>query len=204
MAALVDACLGSRFKPHYRETPLDAAMLCRLMQEQKQFTLRPEYDAASLEWLLEQALSKRGSGELQSAIMRDRAGAAAGWFLYYLNEGVSQVLQLGARRGALPAMLEHLAHHAWRRGARALEGRMEPNLAAALRGKRVLMRNRAIWTLLHARDQSLLVPFLRGDAFFSRLDGEWWMRFAGDAEEAAAAPPRTFSPARMELPHVRA
>jgi hypothetical protein len=42
------------------------------------------------------------------------------------------------------------------------------------------MQNRAIWTLLHAREQSVLVPFLRGDAFFSRLEGDWWMRFAGE------------------------
>ena len=32
-----------------------------------------------------------------------------------------------------------------------------------------------------------IVPFkvLRGDAFFSRLEGEWWMRFAGEPQPAA-------------------
>jgi hypothetical protein len=64
---------------------------------------------------------------------------------------------------------------------------MEPSLTVPLRGKRVLMQNRAIWTLLHARDHSVLVPFLRGDAFFSRLEGQWWMRFAGEAEDAPRA-----------------
>ena len=64
---------------------------------------------------------------------------------------------------------------------------MEPSLTVALQGKRVLMQNRAVSTLLHARDQSLLVPFLRGDAFFSRLEGEWWMRFSGEAAVAETA-----------------
>jgi hypothetical protein len=64
---------------------------------------------------------------------------------------------------------------------------MDPGLAAALQGKRVLLQNRGVWTLLHARDPSLLVPFLRGDAFFSRLDGEWWMRFGGEPEASVDA-----------------
>jgi hypothetical protein len=64
---------------------------------------------------------------------------------------------------------------------------MEPELAAALQGKRVLMQNRGVWTLLHARDSDLLVPFLRGDAFFSRLDGEWWMRFGGEPQSSQDA-----------------
>lgn len=67
---------------------------------------------------------------------------------------------------------------------------MEPELAAALQGKRVLMQNRGVWTLLHARDSGLLVPFLRGDAFFSRLDGEWWMRFGGEPQSSPDAKPR--------------
>jgi hypothetical protein len=189
LAALVDACMARlaplKPQPGLREEPLDAAMLCSLLQEQRSFALRPDYDVASLEWLLAQAAAKRGHGKLQSCIVHDRAGRIIGWFLYYLNGAVSQVLQLGARRGCLSMLLEQLAHHARSRGARALEGRMEPSLAAALRGKQVLIQNRAVSTLLHARDQSLLVPFLRGDAFFSRLEGEWWTRFAGEPEAVA-------------------
>jgi len=189
LTALADSCMARlaplKLQPGLREEPLDAAMLCQVLQEQKIFTLRPDYDVASLEWLLAQAAAKRRHGELQSCIVHDRAGRIIGWFLYYLNGAVSQVLQLGARRGCLNMLLEQLAHHARSRGARALEGRMEPGLTTALRGKRVLMQNRAVSTLLHARDQSLLVPFLRGDAFFSRLEGEWWMRFSGESEVAA-------------------
>jgi hypothetical protein len=182
VAALVDACLEKQFKPAFAEEPLTAAALSEAMAELRGYALKPDYDPATLEWLLAQAASKRRHGGLAGALARDSAGRVAGWFLYYLNGAISQVLQLGARRGALPALLDQLAHHAHARGARALEGRMEPQLTVALQGKRALMQNRGVSTLLHARDQSLLVPFLRGDAFFSRLEGEWWMRFAGEPQ----------------------
>ena len=29
------------------------------------------------------------------------------------------------------------------------------------------------------------MPFFRGDALFTRLDGEWWTRFEGDSGEAS-------------------
>ncbi len=183
-AAMLDACLPGRSRAPYAVEPLDAAALRGALGELRQYTLKPDYDPDSLEWLLAQARAKRRHGELQACLARERGGRIAGWFLYYLNGGVSQVLQLGARRGCLEPMLEQLSHHARERGARALEGRMDPGLAPALQGRRVLLQNRGIWTLLHAREQALLVPFLRGDAFFSRLEGEWWMRFAGEPQPA--------------------
>ncbi|HEY9529820.1 MAG TPA: hypothetical protein VIQ55_00420, partial [Burkholderiales bacterium] len=86
----------------------------------------------------------------------------------------------------LPAVLEALFAHAGTRRAAALEGRLEPHLAAALKGQRCLLQNRGIATLLHARDPALLVPFLRGDALFTRLEGEWWTRFNGEPAANAA------------------
>jgi EF hand domain-containing protein len=190
-----------------REEPLDAAALVQAFQVIRDGTLRPDYDRPALEWLLAQARAKRRHGELQGAIARDWSGRIAGWFLYYLNGAVSQVLQIGARPGALNAVFEQLARHARSRGARSLEGRMEPQLTAILPGKRCLMQGRAISTLLHARDQGLLVPLLRGDAFFSRLEGEWWMRFAGEPRATLMSSTSTsFGPVRpvVQCPHVGA
>jgi hypothetical protein len=103
-AAIADACVARlvplKPQPGLREEPLDAATLCSVLREQKSFTLRPDYDVASLEWLLAQAAAKRRHGSLQSCLVHDRAGRIVGWFLYYLNGTVSQVLQLGARRAA--------------------------------------------------------------------------------------------------------
>ena len=197
VAAALDACLAlGEPSPALElgEEPLDARNLADAFAIVRNCALLPDYDAASLSWLLAQAAAKRRHGELQGALARDGAGRIAGWFLYYLNGALSQVVQIGARPGALAAVFEQLARHARRRGARALEGRLEPQLVAALQGKRCLTQNRPIFTLLHAREPALLVPMLRGDAFFSRLEGEWWMRFSGEAPPAAGRN-------RARLPH---
>jgi len=34
--------------------------------------------------------------------------------------------------------------------------------------------------LIYSREQALMDTILRGDDALSRLDGEWWMRFAVD------------------------
>ena len=205
LAALADACVrfGAQLNPGLREEPLEPAALAEAVHRHRgAFALRPDYDSAALEWLLAQARAKCRHGALRGALLRDRGGRAAGWFLYYLNEGVSKVLTVGGGREQLPAVLEALFAHARSRGAAALEGRLEPHLAPALKGKRCLLQNRGIATLLHARDPALLVPFLRGDALFTRLEGEWWTRFAGEPPPQEAPGPaavfksRPASPAR--------
>jgi hypothetical protein len=202
-AALADACL--RFGPHVqsglREEPLEAAGLTEVLRRLRSvFALRPDYEVWDLEWLLSQARAKRRHGELHGALLRDRGGRAAGWFLYYLNGAVSKVLSVGGGRSELPGVLEALFEHARARGAAALEGRLEPHVAPALKGKRCLLQNRGISTLLHSRDPALLVPFLRGDALFTRLEGEWWTRFNG---EPAPAPQRTPRELAQKTPAAR-
>jgi hypothetical protein len=164
-----------------REEPLDAAaLLDGLRGAAACVAVAPEYDCASLEWILAQARAKRRHGELQSALLRAAGGEIGGWFLYYLNGGTSRVLQVHAREGSEHAVLDHLFHHAWARGAAALEGRMEPRLARALGERHSLFLSTSVYALLHARDPEVLAALARGDAFFSRLEGEWWMRFIGE------------------------
>jgi hypothetical protein len=80
-------------------------------------------------------------------------------------------------------VLQQLFEHARAQGAVAIQGRLEPNLAQGLQGRRCLLQSRGIATLVHARDPGLLLPFFRGDALFTRLDGEWWTRFHGEPAE---------------------
>lgn len=195
LAALADACMPARkacarqFQPLQCE-PLEAGALAKAADELRgAFLLRPCHDAASLAWLLAQVEQKRRYGPLHGAVMREAGGRTAGWFLYYLDSRMSQALQVGARRERAGTVLEHLFAHARGRGAVAISGRLEPNLAQGLHGRRCLLQSRGIATLVHARDPALLVPFFRGDALFTRLDGEWWTRFEGEAGEPAPGRP---------------
>jgi hypothetical protein len=191
---LADACvrrLSTRApEDGLQETELDArALLGAMNAERGAFALRPDYELGALEWLLAQVEAKKRHGELQSCLVRDAQGRPAGWFLYYLNRSISPVVQLGARRGLLRPVLSRLYRHALERGAVALEGRMEPRLTSVLDGTSCRLLSRGIHVLVHARDPQLLLAFLRGEAFFSRLEGEWWMRFAGEESPAGAERP---------------
>jgi hypothetical protein len=189
------AALADAYAAHYRaldhssgliEEPLDAgALVDGLAGVAHGVALSPRYDLASLHWLLGQARAKRRHGELQAHILRQPGGDIAGWFLYYLNGTMSRVLQVYAHDGAERAVLDHLFQHAWRRGAAAIEGRMEPGLARVLGQRHCLFLSTSVFALIHSRDADLLGTLARGDAFFSRLEGEWWMRFVGEPQAAS-------------------
>lgn len=190
------AALADAYAAHYRalgrssgltEEPLDAgALVDGLAGVAPCVALSPRYDLASLQWLLGQARAKRRHGELQAHILRRPGGAIAGWFLYYLNDTMSKVLQVCAHVGVERAVLDHLFQHAWRRGAAAIEGRMEPRLGRLLGERHCLFHSTSAFALIHSRDAELLGALARGDAFFSRLEGEWWMRFVGEPPAAAS------------------
>jgi hypothetical protein len=210
VAFLADACAA-----HYRALgrpsaltaqPLSAAtLLDGLASLEKRFAIRPQYDLPALEWLLAEARAKRRHGELQSRLLRDAGGAIAGWYLYYVNGGTSKVLQLHAREGAERPVLDYLFQDAWRRGSTAIEGRMEPRLARFLGERHCLFHSTSMYALIQAREPDVLAALARGDAFFSRLEGEWWMRFSepGDrrraVEEIAQAPLKVMRPAEQAI-----
>jgi hypothetical protein len=105
---------------------------------------------------------------------------------------MSKVLQVhaleGSERGAERPVLDHLFQHAWRRGSAAIEGRMEPRLARVLGQRHCLFHSTSAFALIHSRDAQTLGALARGDAFFSRLEGEWWMRFIGEPGGTVIAP----------------
>jgi hypothetical protein len=191
------AVLADAYAAHYRalrrpsrlvEEPLaTAALLEALERAAQRVALSPRYDIASLEWLLAQASGKRRYGELHACLLREPGGTIAGWFLYYANEATSKVLQLHAHEGAEHAVLDHLFQHAWRRGATVIEGRMEPRLARVLGQRHCLFQSTSAFALIQSRDAEVLSALASGDAFFSRLEGEWWMRFNGEPRETVSS-----------------
>jgi hypothetical protein len=192
-AALADACLTRipplRCTPGLHEEELDSAKLLAAFDELgAQFTFRPAYAHDSLDWLWGQLAANKRHGPLQARLVRDAKGKVAGWFIYYLNSGLSRVVQIMARKDTTRDVLEHLFRHAADRGALALEGRIEPRFTYDMGNMHCIFQSSAELTLLHARDPAIMASLMQGDAFFTRLEGEWWLRYQGDPHLPVVAP----------------
>ena len=160
--------------------PLDApTMVAHLEDVVGGHALRPVYDAGSLEWLFAQLAEKAICGALRQMLVRGPTGQVVGWFVYCLHaSGTSEVIQVAARRSAERVVLRFLLWDAWRQGAWALAGRVEPWLVDALGGANwAILRWLHQWTLLHSRRPEILRAIEQGDALLSHLDGEWWLSF---------------------------
>jgi hypothetical protein len=153
-------------------------LLAALPRFTSSFVLRPDYDARSLRWVLDLAAQKQCWGRFRQTVVRDETGGVAGWHLYYVKPGaVAEVLQVAARPECMGLVLDRLFAQAWREGAIGVAGRLESRFFRALADKHCLFHAGGPRMLVHSRDQALLDALNRGDAFFSRLEGEWWMRF---------------------------
>ena len=188
LGALADA-LAARLHPNrvnrddvpLAEDTLDvAAMLAHLPDVADGNALQPQYDARSLAWLLEQTARKARHGKLRARAVLEGGRRLIGWYLYYvLAGGVSEVLQLAARNGAFDRVLQRLLADAWRQGAAAVRGRLDPRHAQELSDRHCWFRREGTWTLIHTRHAELAAAIHQGNAFLSRLEGEWWLRFQG-------------------------
>jgi hypothetical protein len=188
LSALADALI-TRLRPNrflreqteLAEDALDpATMLAHLHDVLRSSELQPVYDARSLGWLLEQAAHKTRHGRLRARAVRDRE-RLLGWYLYYVQAGgVSEVVQIAARNGSFDRVLLRLLADAWRHGAAAVRGRLDPRYAQELSHRHCWFRREGSWTLVHSRHADVMTAIQQGDAFLSRLEGEWWLRFMGE------------------------
>jgi hypothetical protein len=146
--------------------------------------LQPVYDAYSLAWLLKQAARMTRHGTLRGSAVLDRNRRLIGWYLYHVRAGgLSDVIQLAARNVSFDRVLQRLLADAWRHGAAAVRGRVDPRYVQELSDRRCWFRTGGAWTLVHSRHADLMAAILQGDAFLSRLEGEWcvigdWWRAA--------------------------
>jgi hypothetical protein len=165
--------------PFEAEAEDDPAKICEAIARLSANTsLRPHYDPDSLRWLLCMAAQKRKWGPLRNEVLRGADGQIVGWYLYYLNvDGISQVLQLAALPHTISGVLNHLFHSVWRQGSTAVSGRMEPRYLHELyhRGCRFTCGSAM---LVQSKDPDILRALYTGDAFLTRLEGEWWNRFS--------------------------
>jgi len=152
-------------------------MLAHLEKVARGRQLRPDYGDGSLEWLAGQLGEKRQFGALEMLLIRNDRGVT-GWFICFLEAGgIGQVVQVAAEPFQMAHVLDHLLHYARRRGVIALSGRLEPGLLPALASRGARFGPVGPWMLLHTRRPEIVAAIEQGDAFVSRLEGEWWMSF---------------------------
>jgi len=138
----------------------------------------PSYDAESVRWVLERARRHVDRGDVRALVVRDDARAITGWFVYYARRGrAAEVLQIGAEPRHHRHVIDHLLDDAWQQGVTVLQGRFEPAFAPQLSENGYFLYRRGYWTLVHSKRPELCHALQRGDALFSRLEGEWCLRF---------------------------
>jgi hypothetical protein len=182
-ARVVDMLAARAPGSHFRQAPPAerAEELCGLaVPEAAELhdagRLRVEHDPPAFQWLLDRASRMAAGGRLLKAVLRNGRGPA-GWYVCHLVPGgTAEVLQVVAAPSSIGPVLDHLIYAAWRGGAVALSGRLEPRFMQALSDRYCLFHRRGPWVLFKTSRPELLQAFQSGDAGFSRLDGEWSLR----------------------------
>lgn len=187
VAATFDGILRRLAPASFRVTPPDAAaeeltgdaLLAEVSEVSHSRSLYPDYDRSSIEWLFAILGGKTDRGRLRKARVRNAAGEAVGSYVYYRNPGaISEVVQISARPGRLRDVFAHLCHDAWTQGAIAVAGQLDPPSIQPMSEVHCLMHGSGgSWILAHARRPDRLEPLHRGDAWFTRMEGEWWIGF---------------------------
>jgi|SRR5688572_4952815 len=185
MARAMDAIVtraSSRIRPAQpsgsRATLDDRALAACLMDSASRRSLSPAYDMQSVQWVLGRVRQHVNYGAVRALHVTDESQAVVGWFVYHaLRGGPGEVLQIAAEPRHHRHVLDHLLHDAWEHGVTMLLGRLEPGLAPQLSENGCLLYRRGYWTLVHSKRPEVGYAFQRGEASFSRLEGEWCLRF---------------------------
>jgi hypothetical protein len=138
--------------------------------------LRPCYDYASLGATIKRA--EQAGGSLRKVLLKDKENQVAGWYLYHCKAGgLAEVLQIVSREDCHVDVVRHLSFDARGHGATAVVGRLEPGLAEPLANRLCLLFRRKYTMLVHSRFPEIVSAIHSGQAFISRLEGEWCLRF---------------------------
>jgi hypothetical protein len=166
-------------EPNLHAAELDVETLLHCLGEFRSgYSLWPEYDDHSLKWLLTFMDRMHARGDLRKLVLRDDSQKIVGWYIYYLRpDAVGEVVQIGGERQFTKDILDHLFHDAWDHGVIALHGVVQSDWIGDLSDKNCFFTCRGGWTLAHSRKPELLELLNHGDAFLSRLDGEWCLGF---------------------------
>lgn len=154
---------------------LDLETLLQCMAEfRKGYSLWPEYNLSSLKWLLGFMESRPARGSLRKIVLRDEARNIVGWYIYYVKPGaIGEVVQIHGDEKLTKDILDHLFWDALDHGVIGLHGVVDSRHTADFSDKGCFFTCRGGWTVASSRDPEIMKSLERGDALFTRLDGEW-------------------------------
>jgi hypothetical protein len=162
--------------PESIDRELDATTLLKNINElTSQVSLRPDYDLNSLSWLLKILDCERRFGSFQKILVLNRQGNVLGWCLYNLKiGGRSEVVQIGAKKNCMTAVLNHLFYHAWRHGSYEIRGRLDPKYMKEFTDASCWFYLGRNWMSIHSKNSDILNAIYKNDTFLSRLEGDLW------------------------------
>lgn len=169
---------GSPFcqlKPRLQGEEADVEALLRCFnQSHVGYSMWPEYDSRSLDWLLTFMEGRTARGVLRKMVLHDENQRTVGWYIYYVKPGsVGEVVQVVGEPKVTKDILDHLFYDAWEQGVIGLHGVVDRRRIPEYSDKGCFFTCRGGWTVAHSRNAELLGILERGDVFMSRLDGEW-------------------------------
>jgi hypothetical protein len=175
MAAKASASPFKQKKPRLQGAPLDLETLFQCLTEfRKGYSVWPEYDLNSLGWLLSFMERRPSRGMLRKVVLRDESQQIVGWYIYYVKPGaVGEVVQVNGNPKFTKDILDHLFHDGWEHGLIGMHGVVDARRMADFSDKGCFFTCRGGWTVATSRKPELMKLLERGDAFISRLDGEW-------------------------------
>jgi hypothetical protein len=180
MASRMSVSPFRQIEPRLYSCELDIETLIYCMAEFRGgYSLWPDYDTTSLTWLLNFMERMKGHGDtLRKLVLRDDSGKIVGWYLYYPNpDGFAEVVQLGGLRKYIKEILDHLFHDSMSLGAIAVHGIVDRKWMGEFSEKYCFFTCRGGWMVAYSRKPHFLELLNSGDAFLSRLDGEWCLAF---------------------------
>jgi hypothetical protein len=115
--------------------------------------------------------------------VRNPSGDLCGYYIYLIKPGgAANLLQIGLRRhDHFDDVFKTLLRDAWDGGASLVRGQAIPSALVNLTNQYCLFRQPHSCVLFQSRDPAIEEAIFRGDAALSRLDGEFWLRFASEA-----------------------
>ena len=167
-------------RPDLEERELDVPGLLECYQELgSRYSLLPSYESRTLEWLFKKLeSSSTDRRDLRRVVLRSVDGRLVGWYLYLTAPGgIAQTIQVGSHPAESSLVFKHLYYDAWKQGSLAVSGVLQPEHLQTVTQPPGIMTHGGSWTVVHSKNPALLRSVLDGDAWLTRLEGEWWMNF---------------------------